>query len=135
MLLSYDEMGDLMEEEAARFPDAFFENLSGGIRLEEEALPDPAFPEGEMYIMGEYCHDCLGRYILLYYGSFAAVLAEEPREVWRQEVFATLAHEFTHHLEEDAGTHRLDDRDAQFLRDALAELADGAPDRSPPDPE
>lgn len=122
MLLTYDQMGDLMEQEAARFPDAFFEGLNGGIRLEEVALPDPDFPEGEMFIMGEYCHDCLGRYILLYYGSFAALLAEEPEEVWRQEVFDTLAHEFTHHLEEDAGTHVLDDKDARFLREALESL-------------
>ena len=124
MLLSYDQLGDLMEQEAARFPDAFFAHLNGGIRLEEEALPDPDFPEGEMYIMGEYCHDCLGRYILLYYGSFAALLAEEPEEVWRQEMFATLAHEFTHCLEDSAGLHALDDKDAQFLRDALAALDD-----------
>ena len=124
MLLSYDQLGDLMEQEAARFPDAFFARLNGGIRLEEEALPDPDFPEGEMYIMGEYCHDCLGRYILLYYGSFAALLAEEPEEVWRQEMFATLAHEFTHCLEDDAGLHTLDDKDAQFLREALEALDD-----------
>ena len=77
----------------------------------------------------------VGTYNSVFLILAAAVLAEEPRKVWRQEVFATLAHEFTHHLEEDAGTHRLDDRDAQFLRDALAELTDGAPDRSPPDPE
>ena len=26
MLLSYDQLGDLMEQEAARFPDAFFDH-------------------------------------------------------------------------------------------------------------
>ena len=122
MLLSYEQMGDLMEQEAARFPDAFFERLNGGIRLEEEALPDPDFPEGEMYIMGEYCHDMLGRYIVLYYGSFAALLAEEDEETWKDEIFATVAHEFTHHMEDTAGLHALDDKDAEFLRQAREEL-------------
>ena len=124
MILTYEQMGDLLEEIAAQFPDIFFQDLNGGIQLEEEALPDPDFPEGEMYIMGEYCHDLLGRYILLYYGSFAALLAEEEEDVWREELFATIAHEFTHHLEDTAMLHALDDKDAEFLRQALEEYGD-----------
>ncbi len=121
MLFSYEQMGDMLEEIAAQFPDAFFEELDGGIQLEEKEMPDPDFPPGEMYIMGEYCSDMLGRYILLYYGSFAALLEEEGEEVWRDEIFATVAHEFTHHLEDTAMLHTLDDADAEFLRQALAE--------------
>lgn len=123
MILTYEQMGDLLEEIAAQFPDIFFQDLNGGIQLEEEALPDPDFPEGEMYIMGEYCHDLLGRYILLYYGSFAALLAEEDEDVWREELFATIAHEFTHHMEDTAMLHALDDKDAEFLRQALEEYS------------
>lgn len=123
MILTYEQMGDLLEEIAAQFPDIFFQDLNGGIQLEEDALPDPDFPEGEMYIMGEYCHDLLGRYILLYYGSFAALLAEEEEDVWREELFATIAHEFTHHLEDTAMLHALDDKDAEFLRQALEEYS------------
>ena len=124
MVLSYEQMGDLLETEAARFPDAFFRDLDGGIQLEEKANPDPDFPPGEMYIMGEYVHNNLGRYILLYYGSFAALLSEEDEETWKDEIFATVAHEFTHHLEETAGLHALDDKDLEFLREALAEYED-----------
>ena len=112
MIPTYEQMGDWLEEIAGEFPDAFFEELDGGIQLEEEALPDPDFPPGEMYIMGEYCHDMLGRYIVLYYGSFAALLPEEDEEGWKDELFATVAHEFTHHMEETAGLHALDDKDA-----------------------
>lgn len=101
MIPSYEQVGDWLEEISAGFPDAFFDQLDGGIQLEEEALPDPEFPLGEMYIMGEYCHDLLGRYIVLYYGSFAALLAEED--------------------EETAGLHALDDQDAEFLRRAREE--------------
>lgn len=124
MILSYEQMGDMLEEIAAEFPDAFFEGLDSGIQLEEKALPDPAFPPGEMYIMGEYCHDLLGRYIVLYYGSFAALLRDEDEEFWLDEIFATVAHEFTHHLEDTAMLHTLDDADAEFLREALAECED-----------
>ena len=121
MVPSYQEMGDMLEEIAGEFPEAFFQDLDGGIQLEERALPDPDFPPGEMYIMGEYCHDMLGRYIVLYYGSFVALLSEEDEEGWLDEIFATVAHEFTHHLEDTAMLHALDDKDAQFLREALAE--------------
>ena len=124
MILTYEQMGDILEEIAGEFPDAFFRDLDGGIQLEREALPDPDFPEGEMYIMGEYCSDMLGRYILLYYGSFAALLAEEDEGVWRDEIFATVAHEFTHHMEDTAMLHGLDDKDAEFLRAALEEYGE-----------
>lgn len=123
MVPAYDQMGDWLEEIAAQFPEAFFEDLDGGIQLEEEARPDPDFPPGEMYVMGEYVHDLLGRYILLYYGSFAALLSEEDEAGWKDEIFATVAHEFTHHLEETAGLHALDDKDLAFLQEALAEYS------------
>ncbi len=122
MIPTYEQMGDWLEEIAAQFPDSFFEELDGGIQLEEQAHPDLDFPPGEMYIMGEYVHDLLGRYILLYYGSFAAILGEEDEKVWKDEIFATVAHEFTHHLEETAGLHDLDDKDAEFLQQALGEF-------------
>ena len=124
MIPTYDQMGDWLEEIAARFPEALFEDLDGGIQLEEEALTDPDFPPDEMYVMGEYVHDLLGRYILLYYGSFAALLSEENEGGWKDEIFTTIAHEFTHHLEETAGLHALDDKDMEFLREALAEYGD-----------
>ena len=125
MVPSYEQMGDWLEEIVQEFPESFFEDLGGGIQLEERALQDPDFPPGEMNVMGEYVHDLLGRYILLYYGSFAALLPDEDEEGWKDEIFATVAHEFTHHLEETAGLHSLDDKDMEFLREALAEYEEG----------
>ena len=119
MIPTYEQMGDWLEEIAGEFPDAFFEELDGGIQLEEEALPDPDFPPGEMYIMGEYCHDMLGRYIVLYYGSFAALAEREDwgQETWEDELYTTLSHELTHHMEGRGGLHALDDRDAEELEE------------------
>ena len=119
MVPSYETMGDWLEEIAGEFPDAFFEELDGGIQLEEAALPDPDFPPGEMYIMGEYCHDMLGRYIVLYYGSFAALAEREDwgQETWEDELYTTLSHELTHHMEGRGGLHALDDRDAEELEE------------------
>ena len=126
MILTIEEVNDLLDEMAEGFPTVLFDELNGGVNLLEEALPDPEFPEGEMYILGEYCEDCLGRYINLYYGSFAALAEKEDwdRETWREELVTTLSHELTHHMESRGGLHALDDRDAEEL--ALRDL-DGQP--------
>ena len=122
MILTIEEVNDLLDEMAEGFPTVLFDELNGGVNLLEEALPDPEFPEGEMYILGEYRNDMMGRYINLYYGSFAALMEEDDEETWKDEIFATVAHEFTHHMEETAGLHALDDKDAEFLRQAREEL-------------
>lgn len=117
MMPTIDEVNDLLDEMAEGFPAALFDGLNGGLNLLEEAMPDEEFPEGEMYILGEYCEDMLGRYIDLYYGSFAALAEREDwdRKTWEEELRTTLAHELTHHLEALGGLHSLDDRDAEEL--------------------
>ena len=118
MVLTIDRVNDLLDEMAEEFPEALFEGLNGGVNLLEEALPDPDFPPGEMYILGEYCHDLLGCYINLYYGSFAALAEKEDwdEDTWDDELYATLSHELTHHMEDRGGLHALDDRDAEELQ-------------------
>jgi len=117
MLLSFDQVGEVLDELAEQFPAALFEDLNGGINLLEETVEDPEFPEGQMYILGEYCEDCLGLYINLYYGSFAALAEREAwtEEMWKEELRITLSHELTHHMENRSGLHGLDDRDAAAL--------------------
>ena len=114
MVLTIDEVYDLLDELAAEIPEALFDSLNGGVLLLEEELPDPDAGE-DVYIMGEYCWDELGRYINIYYGSFAALLADEPREVWEDELRTTLRHELTHHAEGLAGERSLERRDSEQL--------------------
>ena len=125
MVLTFDQVGETLDGIAERFPQALFEGLNGGINLLEDTVPDPEFPEGEMYILGEYCDDLLGKYINLYYGSFAALAKSEGWDVdtWVDELRITLAHELTHHLEALGGLHDLDDRDAAELAAWRAEYA------------
>ena len=122
MILTIDRVNDLLDDMADSFPAALFDGLNGGINLLEEAKPDPEFPEGEMYILGEYCHDLLGRYIVLYYGSFAALAEQEDwtEEDWEGELWETFAHEFTHHMEGLAGERGLEIKDESFLEEYRA---------------
>ena len=116
-ILTFDQTGDLLDELAEEFPPEFYEDLNGGISLLPEAMPDPDYPEENLFIMGEYCNDQMGRYINLYYGSFLALAQQEhwTREDWEDELYDTLAHEFTHHIEGLAGERGLEIKDAAFL--------------------
>lgn len=117
MRLTFEQVGELLDRLAEPFPEALFEGLNGGVNLLEEAVPDPEFPKGEMYILGEYCDDLLGRYINLYYGSFAALAEAEDWTLddWAEELRQTLSHELTHHMETRGGLHALDDKDRAEL--------------------
>ena len=112
MVLSFEQAGDLLDTLAESFPEALF-GLNDGVNFQEEAVPDQEFPKGQVYILGEYCDDLLGRYINLYYGSFAAMAENEDwtEEDWEQELRQTLSHELTHHMEGRSGLHALDDKD------------------------
>ena len=86
-----------------------------------------------MYVMGEFCDNLLGRYILLYYGSFAALAEKEDwtEEDWRAELRQTLSHELTHHMETRGGLHALDDKDEAQMADWRAEYENREPDEAP----
>ena len=124
MILTFDQVGELLDEMAEEFPQEFYQDLNGGVCLLPEAKPDPDFPEGEMYILGEYCNDMMGRYINLYYGSFAALAEQEgwTEEDWEDELWETFSHEFTHHMEGLAGERGLERRDEADLETYRREL-------------
>ena len=121
-MLTFDAVGALLDDMAEEFPPVFFNELNGGVCLLPEARPDPEFPPGEMYILGEYCNDMMGRYINLYYGSFAALAEREEwtQEDWEDELWETFSHEFTHHMEGLAGERGLEIKDEAFLEEQRA---------------
>lgn len=114
MVLTIDEVNDILDQICGEFPEDLFQELNGGVLLLEDAMPDPEAGE-DAYIMGEYCVDELGRYINIYYGSFAALLFDEPKHVWEDELRITLRHELTHHVEGLAGERSLEYKDSAQL--------------------
>ena len=115
-MMSIDAMQELLEEIAAELPDVFFAELNGGILLLEDTVLAPEALDEDLYTMGEYCEDPLmGSYIVLYYGSFAEICQDMTEEEIREEIRATLLHEFTHHLESLAGERGLELEDEREL--------------------
>jgi len=110
-MLSIDEINELLDEIAEELPAEIFRDLNGGVSL----LPDTKLSEyshdGDLYTLGEYCRDQMGRYINIYYGSLCAVYPNAPRAKMRKRLKELLAHELTHHLESLAGERDLEIQD------------------------
>ncbi|MGE5405131.1 MAG: metallopeptidase family protein [Candidatus Saccharibacteria bacterium] len=118
--ISYDEFTEMLDEIVDTIPERFCRDLNGGFN----ALPDTP-RDGPRYILGQYIvRGPLGSMIAIYYGSFAAVLGEQPREAWLNMLADTVHHEMQHHLGTLAGH---DELARQELREALERKRRGLP--------
>ena len=115
-MISIEKAEEWLAELLDELPEAFFQELNGGVCLLPDAKPDPDFPGEDLYILGEYCQaPYLGRSIVIYYGSFEPVFGDlSPLEL-RRELRDTLRHEFRHHVEALAGENGLDLEDEAWL--------------------
>ncbi len=114
-MITIDEMQELLDEIAEEFPREFFNELSGGIVLVNRAKRGA---EDGLLTMGEYIRGGgLGRYIAIYYGSFAQVYGHLSQSAMKEQLRETLSHEFTHHLESMAGVRDLEIEDERQLEE------------------
>jgi len=116
-MITFDEMDLLLDSISFEIPEDFYKELNGGIILSPGVKLHPESRENEpLYILGEYHNDRqgyggLGRYIMVYYGSFLRVHPNLSPEQTREELKNLLMHEFTHHLESLAGERGLEIKD------------------------
>ena len=109
----------MLDEIAEELPEEVFMDLNGGVSLVPQAKRSEADPEGGLYTLGEYHHDQMGRYIVLYYGSIRAVHGGDTRDELRLNLKRLLTHELTHHIEMLAGERDLEIEDELKLREYL----------------
>ena len=124
-MITIDRAHEMLEQIAAEFPDAFFEDLNGGISLLPGIKVSPHARGNDLYILGEYRRDVMGRYIYIYFGSFERMYGYLPEEAFYKQLRQTVAHEFTHHLESLAGERGLEQQDEEDLRDYLRQWEQG----------
>ena len=115
-MISIDEFEIMLNEIAEQLPREFYTHLNGGILLLPEEKRHPEQLAVSLSIMGEYHHTAAGRYIVIYYGSFARAYGYLSEAALRAELDKTLRHEFTHHLESLAGERGLEVKDAEKMR-------------------
>ncbi len=112
-MISLERFEEITEELACQLPEEFFRELSGGVIVREQVKYHPAALANDLYTLGEYHrHPHLGRFVVLYYGSFAACYGYLEEEILRREMWRVLRHEFLHHLESLAGERDLEIEDA-----------------------
>jgi predicted Zn-dependent protease with MMP-like domain len=117
-MLSIDEFGKMLNEIADEMPEEMFKELNGGVVLVEHSKIHPESNiSRKLYIMGEYHHQSmgLGRYIIIYYGSFVNVHSYKSDEQLKEEIRRVVHHEFLHHLESLAGERGLEIEDAHDI--------------------
>ena len=122
-MLTFDELGVMLDEIAEEIPQDFYRELNGGIILMPETKrhrDSDKIRVSNLFVLGEYHNDRkgmggLGRYIAIYYGSFIRLYGRYPPELQRRELKRVLIHEFTHHMESLAGERGLAEKDAREL--------------------
>lgn len=115
-MVTVEKMKELLDEIAAELPEEFFAQLNGGIILLPEIKKHPESVKNDLYIMGEYHHEAaLGRFIVIYYGSFMRIYGNLSPEEIKEKLRETVKHEFRHHLENLAGEYDLEIEDAHYL--------------------
>jgi len=112
-MITIDEMQTMLDQLAEELPEVFYKELNGGIILLPEAKFHEKSLQDDLFIMGEYYKGGnLGRYIVIYYGSFIRVYGNQSNEQMKEQLGHTLKHEFRHHLESLGGEKDLEVVDA-----------------------
>lgn len=112
-MIDMDTMNRILDEAADSLPKEIYEGLNGGVVLTPKSKMHPEARAKDLYIMGEYHRDpAMGRYIIIYGGSFQAVYGNASEAAIKRELIKTLKHELTHHVESLAGEKDLEIEDA-----------------------
>ena len=118
-MLTFDECGDMLDEIADSLPLELYRKLNGGIVLLPEIRIHPCAVKNDLYILGVYIQDNLGKSIKIYYGSIMRVFPDKTKEEYREILRKTLVHELRHHNEYLAGVDDLILYDKKQISDYL----------------
>ena len=103
-MMSFDEFEQAVKEEIDILPEYVKDELTGGVLVDESVYLHPKRLADDLYILGTYSWGgYTGKQIVLYYGSFLAVMGQMSDDAVRTHIRETVRHEFLHHLETRAG--------------------------------
>ncbi len=122
-MIRIEEYRKIVSELLDELPEAFFQELSGGV-IVSEAMAVPDYAHGnDLYTMGLYKVFSGVRQIILFKGSFDRVYPQADADEVRKLLRGILRHEFRHHLEFLGGIHDSSSLEAEDEREKLAYLA------------
>ena len=122
--MEYDRFQEILQEEAEKIPEKFYEGLNGGVIISEETKLSPYAQNNDLYIAGQYLHSYqMGKQIVIYYGSMMRLFGYLDDEGMRREIARVLRHELKHHIEGRAGIGSLEkwdeEQNAAYLQRGL----------------
>jgi hypothetical protein len=89
--ISIDRVQEILDGLAEELPPIFYEELNGGILLLPEAHRSQFARADDLWTLGEYRHShAMGRYIVIYYGSFMRLFGHASEEKLTEELRKTL---------------------------------------------
>lgn len=95
--MEYDRFQEILQEEAEKIPEKFYEGLNGGVIISEETKLSPYAQNNDLYIAGQYLHSYqMGKQIVIYYGSMMRLFGYLDDEGMRREIARVLRHELKH---------------------------------------
>ena len=119
-MVSFERFEEILEELVHEIPDEYYVELNGGVFARTMWKIHPKSRGSELSVLGEYHIDYgLGRFVVLYYGSFQHVCPDVPEKDYRARMKSVLEHELTHHLESLAGQKDLEIKDAIQIHDYM----------------
>jgi predicted Zn-dependent protease with MMP-like domain len=104
--MDFESFSRLAHERFVTIPREFLEGVDG-LTVRFETLPHPTL--SSVFTLGQCLTEAypsewtgpetLRSVVVLYYGSFRALAAEDPAFDWGEQIWETLTHELRHHLE------------------------------------
>lgn len=109
-----EEFSQIGEEIIEGLPPGILAHLNGGILIRKERKNLKGF-----VTLGQYNYQPrgLGRFILIFYGSFKAIYGGASHKTIRKKLRETICHELLHHWENLSGTNSMAKEEAKRWRE------------------
>ncbi len=117
--MTFEECGEMLDDIVDEMPSELFRELNGGVILLPESKVHPCAANNDLFILGEYRRDNLGKYIAVFYGSIVRVYGNLPNEEMKKRLTKIMHHEVRHHNEYLAGCNDLGVYDHNQIMDYL----------------
>lgn len=116
---TFEQCGQMLDQIADSMPTELYRELNAGISLVPQAKIHPAAVNNDLYILGEYVRDYIGKSIVFYYGSINRIYGSLPHDKIFRELEKIFHHELRHHNEFLAGCDDLGDYDREQIEQYL----------------
>ena len=102
-MITFEECAQMLDEIADSMPYELYRDLNCGISLLPQIKLHPKAVNNDLFILGEYIRNSLGKAIVFYYGSINRVYGHLNRDEYYKQLVRIMHHEVRHHNEYLAG--------------------------------